>query len=256
MYIYYFKSLKPILLNPFDKNKDIGNLDSEEEITIVSANTLTKDDSEFVTQATFNEIDNSVNLWIQEKRYYLRLFASTLAFFIMYFFLSLVIRDPIPLVDEMGGSVLFAILAWRFFAKRDKKSAIANKKKLEIKRHVNQASYKEMKFLQQVEEYVYNLNSFDNLDIADALTNVEGSVEPIKFDEEEKEFSTEFVYLLKKKLLSNSKFRNYYNKVVKVRESNIKDEALSSRLIEFGRENKFYLLLLNLLIAIDENKGN
>ena len=99
VYFYYLKSLKPILLNPFSKNKEIGDIDSEEDITILSSTTLTQEDNEFISKESFIEIDNSVNLWIQEKRYYPRLFISTLAFFVMYFFLSLVIRDPIPVFD-------------------------------------------------------------------------------------------------------------------------------------------------------------
>lgn len=253
VYIYYIKSLKTILLNPFDKNKDIGNLDSEEEITVLSANTLTKEDTEYIEKESFSQIDNSVNLWIQEKRYYLRLFAATFAFFIMYFFLSLVIRDPIPLLDEMLGSAIFAILAWNFFAKRDKKSAIANKNKLEIKRHVSTSNNIEIDLIKKLENYLYEINSLDNLDIADALTLVEGSLEDIDLTENDKIYFDELLKLLKIELFKKTTFKSLYSKVIKVRENGEKDEALSSRLIEFGKSNKFDLLLLALLVKL-ENK--
>ncbi len=255
VYLYYIKSLKSILLNPFYKNKNIGDLNSEEPITILSANTITKDDNEYITQVCFEEIDQSVNLWIQEKRYYLRLLASTFAFFIMYFFLSLVIRDPIPLLDEFVGSGAFAIFVWNFFSKRDKKSAIARKKKLEIKRQVNSANNKELDVLKKIEDYIFNLNSRDNLDIADAITLVEGDIENFQVEEAEKQYLNDILRLLKLKLFENNKIENYYKKLLKVNESNIKDEALSSRLIEFGKTNKFDLLLLYLIIAIEKDRA-
>jgi len=253
VYFYYLKSLKPILLNPFSKNKEIGDLDSEEDITILSSNTLTQEDNDYISQESFNEIDTSVNLWIQEKRYYPRLFISTLAFFVMYFFLSLVIRDPIPVFDELFGSIAFAIFVWYFFTKRDTKSSIANKKKLEIKRHVNTAEYKEINLLKKIEEYIYDIKSTDNLDIADALCLVEGELKKIDFIEEENLYLDNFITMLKKKMLFNDKFKYLYNKVVKVRDSGIKNEAVSSKLIEFGKEDKFSLLILTLLIVL-ENK--
>ena len=50
VYFYYLKSLKPILLNPFFRNKEIGDLDSEEDITILSSNTLTQEDNDYISQ--------------------------------------------------------------------------------------------------------------------------------------------------------------------------------------------------------------
>ncbi|MGD1817106.1 MAG: hypothetical protein ACPKNR_08745 [Pleomorphochaeta sp.] len=255
VYLYYIKSLKSILLNPFYKNKNIGDLNSEEPITILSANTITKDDNEYITQVCFEEIDQSVNLWIQEKRYYLRLLASTFAFFIMYFFLSLVIRDPIPLLDEFVGSGAFAIFVWNFFSKRDKKSAIARKKKLEIKRQVNSANNNELVVLRKIEDYIFNLSSRDNLDIADAITLVEGEIVSFQVEEDEKQYLDDILRLLKLKLFENNKIETYYKKLLKVNETNIKDEALSSRLIEFGKPNKFDLLLLYLIIAIEKDRA-
>lgn len=252
VYFYYFKSLKSVLLNPFDKNKEIGNMDSEQNITILSANTLSKEDYDIISEKAFTEIDNSVNLWIQEKRYYPRLFISALAFFIMYFFLSFAIRDPIPLLDEMIGSVVFTIITWIFFTKRDSKSSIANKKKLEIKRNVNDLKSKEIGLLQKIEAYLYELKDKDNLDIADALTLVEGSIDELVLDQDDEIYLADFLTLLKKKLFSMAKLKSLYTKVIKVRETKEKDEALSSRLIEFGRDDKFSLLLITLLIVLEK----
>lgn len=256
VYLYYLKSLKPILLNPYLKNKEIGELDSEEPITVYSANTLTKEDIEYIENQCFLEIDTSVNLWIQEKRYYRRLIASAFAFFIMYFFLSLVIRDPIPLVDEMVGSLAFAIFAWWYFSKQDVKSAIAKKKKLEIKRQVNKATYNELDILNNIEAYIHELQSCDNLDIADALTLVEGELDKIIINEEDSLIADNIYSILKNKMFSiYPSSKALFNKVIKVQESNEKDEALSSKLIEFGKNDKFGLILIALLIALMKNKA-
>jgi len=107
--------------------------------------------------------------------------------------------------------------------------------------------------LKKIEEYIYDIKSKDNLDIADALCLVEGELLNIDFIEEENLYLDNFITMLKKKMFLNDKFKYLYNKVVKVREAGIKDEAVSSKLIEFGKEDKFYLLILTLLIVL-ENK--
>lgn len=256
VYLYYLKSLKPILLNPYYKSKEIGNLDSEEPVTIFSANTLSKDDLDYIERECFYEIDNSVNLWIQEKRYYPRLFISAIAFFIMYFFLSLVIRDPIPVVDEILGSIAFAVFSWWFFSKNDSKSAIAKKKKLEIKRQVSNAKYEELSLLNKIEEYIFDLKTRDILDIADALTLVEGELDLIKINSNESILADNIFFLLKNKVLLNAdKTALLYKKVQKVNESGIKNEALSSKLIDLGKEDKNSLLTIVLLHILDKSRA-
>lgn len=257
VYLYYLKSLNPLLLNPYYKNKEIGDIESEEPVTIYSANTLTQDDVEFLEKRSFLDIDKSVNLWIQEKRYYPRLFASAFAFFIMYFFLSLVIRDPIPIADEMLGSAAFAIFTWVYFARRDVKSSIVNKKKIEIKRKINEATYTDLPVLNVLENYLYELQSRDNLDIADSLTLVEGELDPILINSDENVLVDSILKLLKEKVFSiYNDSKSLYLKILKVQESSEKDEGLSTKLIEFGIKDKSGLMYLALIIQLEKHRAN
>jgi len=256
VYLYYFNSLKPILLNPYLKNNEIGNVDVEKPVTIYSANSLTKEDGDYIERKGFQDIDSSVNLWIQEKRYYPRLFISTFAFFIMYFLLSFAIRDPIPIIDELLGSFGFTFLTWSFFTKRDTKSAIAKKKKLEIKRQINKAKYDELNILNKIENFVFDLKARDNLDIADAIALVEGNLDLIIIDEEDKLYLDSIYYLLRTKFIfDNKNLESLYNKVKKVNDSGESDEALSSKLIELGKRDKNSLILIALLITLRKLKA-
>jgi hypothetical protein len=253
IYVVKDKS-KNFVLTPFFKDKTIGSKEGEEEVVFYTSGATSEEERDESRLYTYKAVDNSVELWIQEKRYFPRLVASAFTFLVVYFFMSLVLRDPIPMLDELVGATAATIAVWYFISKKDKKGPITNKKKLEIKREVSNAEFKELEGLTVIEAYLDNLRSLDNIDLSDRLLNMDNiNLEVIDF----KEFDDSFVsqlreYFNKYVFETNSSMKTYFDKVCEKRIEEESDEALSSKLVQMDRNSNIDLPLLILLVVLKE----
>lgn len=242
------------VLTPFFKDKTIGSKESEEKVVFYTSGATNEMERDEYRLKAYNNVDNSVELWIQEKRYFPRLIVSAFTFLIVYFFMSLVLRDPIPMLDELVGSTIATVAMWLFISKKDKMGPLTNKKKLEIKREVSNAEFKELEGLSTIEAYLDNLRSLDNIDLSDRLLNVDNiNLEPINF----KDFDDSFVhqlrgYLNKFVFVKNPIVKTYFEKVYEKRVAESSDEILSSKLVDLDRNSKIDLPVLTLLVVLKE----
>lgn len=62
--------------------------------------------------------------FVQEKRYIPRLFISASIFLAIYLFLTLVIRDPLPMLDEIIIAMACSIASWVLMLRRGQGSAL------------------------------------------------------------------------------------------------------------------------------------
>ncbi|MBK5200026.1 MAG: hypothetical protein JJE21_00645 [Spirochaetaceae bacterium] len=245
------------IITPFYKDKEIGNKDGEDSVVFFSSSSVNSSEIDESRIYTYKEIDNSVELWIQEKRYFPRLIISAFVFLIVYFFMSLVIRDPIPMLDELVGSTIASIAMWYYISTKDKKGPITNKKKLEIKRAISNSDYKELPALITIEMYLDYLRGFDIIDLSDSLLNVDQRrLKPFEFADKTndvfmKQLTSRFKRIEKD---NNSIVAKYFDKIYDSRLEKKKDEALSSKLIQLDRDAKIDLPLLSLLVIMSEYK--
>ena len=108
-----------------------------------------------------------------------------------------------------------------------------------------------------MESYLYDIQSRDNLDIADSLTLVEGELEPIVINSVDNVLTDNILKLLKDKVFSiYPDSKTLYQKVIKVQDSSEKDEGLSTKLIEFGIKDKSALMYLTLIIQLEKHRAN
>lgn len=253
--IYVVKDTKKnFVLTPFFKDKTIGSKEGEEEVVFYTSGSTSEEERDESRLYTYKAVDDSVELWIQEKRYFPRLIASAFTFLVVYFFMSLVLRDPIPMLDELVGSTVASIAVWFLISKKDKKGPITNKKKLEIKREVSNADFKELEGLRTIEAYLDNLRSFDNIDLSDRLLNVDNiTLEEIDFKDFDDSFLNQFrEYFNRYIFKTNSNMKIYFDKVCEKRIEDKSDEALSSKLVQLDRNANIDLPLLVLLVVLKE----
>lgn len=253
--IYVIKDRKDnFVLTPFFKDKEIGSKDGDEQVVVFTSGATSENDRDEYRLKTYKLVDDSVELWIQEKRYFPRLIVSAITFLVVYFFMSLVLRDPIPMLDELVGSTIATIAMWFFVSKKDKKSPITNKKKLEIKRAISNAEFKELEGLAIIEGYLDELRSLDNIDLSDRLLNVDNiNLDSIDFKELDDSFINQFRSYFSKYIFdTNSNMKKYFQMVYDKRIEEVSDEALSSKLIELDRNAIIDLPLLTLLVMLKE----
>ncbi len=189
-------------LVPYWEIEDDLQLDS---LVIKTSGMLNKQQKDAATIALYTAIDFGVDRWIQNKRYIPRLLLSALVFTVSYFFLSLVIRDPIPMVDELLISFGLALFSWISIAKRDTRSSIAQYRRHELKLVANKAEEAIDTNLFELEQYLDELSNIDAYELAQALCRIPGASLPeptFSFDKQE---LTELMTLLQANLKRSQK---------------------------------------------------
>ncbi len=129
-------------------------------------------------------IEDEVKAWVSEARFIPRFLLSAGVFVAAYFFLSFVVRDPLPVVDELAVSLGAAILSYILLGRRDMRSQAALKKRIALRRKVDNIRFVESEFVKEVEDVLHakESESTDSLVSAfqagdvPALTNPESDI--------------------------------------------------------------------------------
>jgi hypothetical protein len=162
-----------LLLSELDELKG-EKLDSVKEFELLSAGMLTIEEHDRVDQEMRRKIDSQVRLYVQNRYYTLRLLSSAALFLAVYLFCSLVIRDPIPMIDELALALLSSIALWIVMAKSEGNGAAAIKLKLDLDEMYHESKETFSPFIDKVDAWLYDLHSaFDRLALADALGKVD-----------------------------------------------------------------------------------
>ena len=103
---------------PFD------SVESVPSFHIFSSSVLSFDEEDEAVKEAGRMAEDAAFRWIQDKRYTLRLFASSAIFLLVYLFLSVAVPDPVPVVDEILFSALAAAVCWILLSRADRSSAL------------------------------------------------------------------------------------------------------------------------------------
>lgn len=160
----------------------------------------------------YRMIEAGVKNWVAEKRFIPRFIISAGAFLLAYIFFSLVVRDPLPIIDEVLLSLGASILTYFFLYKKDQHSQAALKKRVELRTKVDRIVFIEDPFIKSIEEILHKdegespeavLSSILNCS-KDSLSLQSGPSAEILLSYLEKRFSTKD-YKKQEKIISRLK---------------------------------------------------
>lgn len=241
-----------LYLTPFQTITSSGSWKEDEEIKWYSSSQLPTKEKDDALYIIYTQIDRGVDRWIQDARYLPRLLISASAFLVTYFFFSLAIRDPLPMVDELliagGVSVGLAV----YLSKRDKKSDMAMKRRMELKQNASRSDFDLLESLTVYEDYLSKCSFLDTIDLADrlALTG-DAELPPLFVPEENRgKWQDEMMALL----MEHTRITNpiQYKKllrILEIRRLKKGDEALSARLLKLAMNKSIDLSVLALLVV-------
>ncbi len=231
------------LLSPLRGVEDISLL---EDITILSSSShLSNEEREGVDDKLLHDARLMVSRYIQDKHYLPRLFISAAVFLLFYLFFSLVIRDPLPMVDEILLSLVFSLLVWIFLSRKDTNTALSSKLMLDLKDIIYNAPVEASDEVFEVESYLFDMyNRYSIPELADILSFChKDPLFPLygkNLSQEMKELFS--LYLKEEKVLAS------YLKMVK--KNSRRSESLSARLVRSATLEALDLPLLAFLLQV------
>lgn len=246
----FFLRLKkqPLILSElsFLKGENVDDISSFRQF---SSGMLSIEEEDKLESFMVHEIDREVKYFVQNKYYTIRLLSSAFAFLLLYLFFSLVVRDPIPLVDEIALGLLGAIGVWIFLNKKEGHGAYANKAKLDLKELYQERKVSSSSFLEEVEAYVYDLDSrYDNLTLCDILAlNQKGEALP-KLEYTKGEESEIFIALFEKYLKKDRMLYSFFKRIKANRSAN---RQLAAQLVNANMAGLDLLLLSLSVLLLD-----
>lgn len=158
LFLHPFENLDK-LMQVLSKGSIVGKYGTEPRVESL---TLFRND-------LYRLIEESVRGWVAERRFVPRFIVSAGVFLLSYLFLSFVVRDPIPMVDEVLVGVGIAFVAYLVMSKRDQRSNLALKKRVELRTAVDRIVFSEDRFLKQIEELLQRHDTETNEQILEEL---------------------------------------------------------------------------------------
>ncbi|MDN5333929.1 MAG: hypothetical protein PWP59_1191 [Sphaerochaeta sp.] len=252
-YLIQRQNKENLTLSPYLDINRVGHWSEDEQVVLKSSGMLTKNQRDEASYALYAAIDFSVDRWIQNKQYIPRLLISAAVFTASYFFFSLVIRDPVPMVDELLISGGLVLLAWNYLAKRDTRSSIAQRRRYELKLRCGEREQEIDEQLFAVEAFLDEASSEDSLELCNSLALVSSEpLKPISYEgsnetlKELGELLTHYLRIYNKSL---------YKTAVKVHNQRMqrrKNERLAARLFHQSMQKRLDIGLLALLVSLME----
>jgi len=242
-----------LCLSPYLDAERMDDWKEDEEVVLKSSGMLTKNQKDEVTYALYAAIDFSVDRWIQNKQYVPRLLICALIFTASYFLLSLAIRDPIPMIDEIAISVGLTLLGWNALAKRDTRSSVAQRRRYELKVRASERQEVIDEQLFALEEYLDEAAKVDALSLCNSLCLVSSEqLLPFSFEGRLDELKDISKLLFLHVRLNDKALLQMAQTVLRLRRQGKADSRLAAKLYHEHMQKRIDLALLSLLIVLDE----
>lgn len=99
----------------------------------------------------YRRIEQGVKSWMNDVRFIPKFLLAAGAFVVTYFFMSYVVRDPLPVIDEIALGLAAGVLAFLLLGRRDLASKKAMKKRVDLRVLVDRVVFRESDFVGRVE---------------------------------------------------------------------------------------------------------
>ena len=218
----------------FDKALNSGEFDLSPSNYILSG-MITEDEEETINREIVDGLYRRLDRWIQEKRYLPRLVLSSLVFLLCYLFCSLVVRDPIALIDELIISSAASVFAWIIISRKDLKAKCVLDAKEKWQKNIDDADFVYKSYIGELEFYFDEISSIGFKDLIKRIANRD--LPP--FDSE---CNLAFKQSLESYLNSSKKLESNYIK--EIRRGKTKERRLEKHLLSdyFSGNLDIYLL--------------
>jgi hypothetical protein len=104
----------------------------------------------------YRQVELGVRDWLNDLRFIPKFLIASGVFVATYLFFSIVVRDPLPVIDEVVLGVLAAVASFVLIGRRDRASARAARKRVDLRQVVDRIAFRESRFMKTVEEALHS----------------------------------------------------------------------------------------------------
>ncbi len=104
----------------------------------------------------YRQVELGVRHWLDDLRFIPKFLIASGAFVAAYLFFSIVVRDPLPVIDEVVLGLLAAVASFVLIGRRDRASLRAAKKRQDLRQVVDRIAFRESPFVKTVEEALHS----------------------------------------------------------------------------------------------------
>lgn len=247
-FLIRLKNKDAMVITPFQNPKSAVEWDMHERIRWNVSETPQSGELEKLDKLTFSQIDRGIDRWIQDVKYFPRLFCSAAAFLVIYFALSFAVRDPIPVIDEFIAGLAGSAVVWYLLDRKAVKSDASIKRRLEFKQRVSDAEIVLVHSLAEIEDWMSNLSQKTILALCDSIVrSTEADLASFEIP------ASEFVPMLEEYCMLNiPKLMKLVPQILEARKDTDPNVQLSGRLVQAGQKSLDDLVLLALVVKAKE----
>jgi hypothetical protein len=146
-----------------EKNQIIGKYGSEPQVETIT----------LFRNQLYRLIEEEVRNWIADIKFIPRFLLSAGAFLLTYLVFSFVVRDPLPLLDEIIIAFGVGIVSYILLGKKDMRSDAALKKRLTLRKKVDSVVFNECGILRDVENILHENERMDTEQLLSRIADPE-----------------------------------------------------------------------------------
>lgn len=147
----YRKDGTAVFLHPFRKTDKLYALLEKAEIKGHYGNEPRVESLTLFRNELYRLIEQEVRAWMADVRFIPRFLISAAIFLVVYLFLSFVVRDPLPVLDELAFALGGSILAYVLLGRKDMRSEAALKRRIALRTTVDAIVFTENEFVKRIE---------------------------------------------------------------------------------------------------------
>jgi hypothetical protein len=153
VYIFhvYRSDGSPLFLHPFGGKKRTVDILEGREVDGLYGREPRVESLTMFRNELYRIIERDVKEWISEVRFLPRFLIASGVFVVAYLFFALVVRDPLPIIDEIGLALGGAIAAYLFVGRRDVRSGAAAKRRITLRTKVDSVVFHESELAEDFE---------------------------------------------------------------------------------------------------------
>lgn len=169
IYIFHVnrKGGKPVFFHPFTGTQAFINQVKDSDILGKYGDDPRVESITLLRNDLYRKAETSTKLWITDARFIPRFLVSSAVFLGIYFFMSYVIRDPLPILDELIGAFGGAVAVYIFLGRRYLNSEAVVQKRIELRTAIDGISFNESEMLKNIELL---LSSYEEAPLAELFT--------------------------------------------------------------------------------------